>query len=143
MSPVLTVRQLTELPFIHGPRAPEQREVIPAGPVVVISQRLGMGTHFGMSHQKAPYSRPCSGLCTLLERWHLLHSLAPGIQGPFRVLCSSQKHARVQRPHVGLRPDPLGPEERLKKIRVETSNIYKCVWSDPVSSQLQSFSQVP
>lgn len=44
-----------------------------------------------------------------------MHSLAPGMQGPFRVLCSRQKHARVQRPHVGLRPDPLDPEEKLEK----------------------------
>lgn len=70
----------------------------------------------------------------MFEMWH---SLAPGIVGRFRVPLSSQQHARIQRPHAGLSPNPLDPEERLWKIRVETTFLQPHFL--PVAKLLSSF----
>lgn len=117
MLPVFTGPQLTEYHFIRGTQAPEQRKIIPEGlVVVVISQRAGdvksPPYHIGVTHQREPhahchaqYGSLCGRCATCCTAWHLV----------FRVLCSSQTHARVQRHHAGLRPDPLDPEERLEK----------------------------
>lgn len=135
--PALIVPQLSDLFFIHGTQAPKQSKIISESHVVlVISQRAGDMK----SSKNASCPLPCQVLFTMFEMWH---SLAPGIPGPFRVPLSSQQHARIQRPHAGLSPNPLNPEERLWKIRVETSFLQPRIWNDTVSSQLQSFSQVP